>query len=197
MKTIFALLLLVIAGTRLYAQTPFTCSNQAYQVVSSSNGLSSTLYAYNVVTGTRTSVASYNFGMNAIGYYVGNNMIWGYDIRNERVVYLDAAGAFTPVAVTGLPASGFNVGAVSNNGYYYLYVTDAARHYVVDINPARTATYLKLVDPTTGYTLDTAPFGTIFSQPSINISDWVINPATGMLWGLWTPQMPVLTRWLL
>lgn len=56
------------------------------------------------------------------------------------------------------------------------------RFYVVDVNP-NSATYLQLVDPATGFQLQTSNFGVPLSPPQ-NIADWSFNPNDGFLYGV-------------
>ncbi|SFE67979.1 beta strand repeat-containing protein [Spirosoma endophyticum] len=166
------------------ALAPFACSSLAYQVAATGGGAPSTLYSFNVATGVRT-VIKQDLGrlINGIGYNTVDNLIWGFDGAAREVVRIDATGAITGFTIPNLPERGFNVGDVLNGGYLFLYNTDLATYYVVDINPARPSTYLQLVDPTIGYVLDAAPYGTTIT-PTLTISDWAYNPSTGNFYGL-------------
>nr|MBZ1363284.1 hypothetical protein [Dyadobacter fermentans] len=78
-----------------------------------------------------------------------------------------------------------NVGEVFGDGYLFIYSRLATRYYVVDINPARAATYLQLVDPTASYVLDVAPYGNTFiGASSLDISDIVYSSSNGLLNGI-------------
>ncbi|MBD2757418.1 beta strand repeat-containing protein [Spirosoma validum] len=166
------------------ALAPFACSSLAYQVAATGGGAPSTLYSFNVATGVRT-VIKQDLGrtLNGIGYNTVDNLIWGWDGGAHEVVRIDATGAITGFTIPDLPAINYNIGDVLNGGYLFLYNTDGATYYVVDINPARSSTYLKLVDPTIGYVLDASPYGTTIT-PTLTISDWAYNPSTGNFYGL-------------
>lgn len=75
------------------------------------------------------------------------------------------------------------MGATDTSGYLYLYETNGARFFTIDLNPERTS-YLQLVDPTAGYAAKTSspwwtPMGT-----ARTISDWAYNLTDGMLYGM-------------
>ncbi len=167
---------------------PFTCSNLAYQVAGALNA-NSTLYSYDVATGTRAVIAELDRDVNTLAYNPLDNLLWATDNTTSNVLRIDATGAITNFDIPNLPdpANGFNVGAILPGGYFYIYLDGTARYYVVDLDPSRT-TYLQLVEPTPGgYVLDdTAPFGKALSQ-SLNITDWVYNSSTGTLQGIVNP----------
>ncbi|WP_221391115.1 Ig-like domain-containing protein [Dyadobacter sp. NIV53] len=168
--------------------TSFACTNLAYQIAGASAG--NNLYSYNLNTGVRTLVANLGaVNINAIGYNASDNNIWGVERIANQVVRVDATGALTRFSIANLPAIvngggtiGFTVGAISPNGYLYLYADNFATYYVVDVNASR-STYLQLVDPTASYALEAAPYGTSIGTP-ININDWVYNSATNKLIGV-------------
>ncbi len=168
--------------------TPFACSNLAYQVSGPNTG-NSILYSYNVSTGARTLLGALPARINSIGYNTLDNYIWGINVLTNQVVKIGANAALTTYSIPNLPAPAvseyYNVGEVFGDGYLFVYSRLATRYYVVDINPARTSTYLQLVDPTASYILDTAPFGNTFTGvTSLDISDIVYNASNGLLHGI-------------
>lgn len=170
------------------APTPFTCTNSAYQVSGPNTG-NSTLYSYDVATGTQTVVGALSARINAIGYNTLDNYIWGIDVLANQVVKIGANAALTTYSIPNLPAPTvtpyYNVGEVFGDGYLFVYSRLATRYYVIDINPARPSTYLQLVDPTASYVLDTAPFGNTFTgASSLDISDIVYDASNGLLHGI-------------
>ncbi|MBE9461699.1 DUF6923 family protein [Dyadobacter subterraneus] len=167
----------------------FACSTTSYQVVG--EGSFSRLYEYNIVTGERNSVALLDHYVNAIGFNNVDNLIWGYAPNTNEVVRIDAAGTTTPYIIPDLPQSAYNVGDVLNGGYLFLYAQGSASYYVVDIDPSRTATYLKLVDPTAAYALEAAPFGTAITP--IGITDWSYSPQTGLFYTLQNGSAAITT----
>lgn len=168
--------------------TPFTCSNLAYQV-SGPNTSNSTLYSYNVSTGVRTLMGELPARVNSIGYNTLDNYIWGINVLTNQVVKIGANAALTTYSIPNLPApqvsAYYNVGEVFGDGYLFIYSRLATRYYVVDINPARAATYLQLVDPTASYALDAAPYGNTFiGASSLDISDIVYSSSNGLFNGI-------------
>lgn len=168
----------------------FSCNTSSYQVASS-DAVTSSLYEYNIVTGVRSVVATLDHYVNAIGYNSVDNLIWGYAPNTGEVVRIDAAGVVTPFIIPNLPVNAYNVGDVMNGGYLFLYAQNTSTYFVVDINPARTATYLKLVDPTLAYALEAAPFGT--TMTALAITDWSYNPQTGLFYTLQNGSAKITT----
>nr|MBZ1363260.1 hypothetical protein [Dyadobacter fermentans] len=125
---------------------PFACSNLAYQV-SGPNTSNSTLYSYNVSTGVRTLMGDLPARVNSIGYNTLDNYIWGINVLTNQVVKIGSNAALTTYSIPNLPAptvsAYYNVGEVFGDGYLFIYSRLATRYYVVDINPARAATYLQ------------------------------------------------------
>lgn len=177
------------ASVAISCQTPvasFSCaSGVAYQVAGTSTS-NSTLYRYDVNTGSRTTIAALPVKANAIGFDV-DNRLWGYDINNQRVIQIGPTGQVNAFAIAHLPASGFNVGELLPGGYLVLYVSNATRYYVVDVNPAH-GTYLQLVDPTNKYALQTGPdYGSPLSS-ALAINDFAYNGATNRFVALTNPS---------
>lgn len=175
----------VFSKTTTAQTTPFTCTNFAYQVVSTGAGVPSVLYRYNINTGQRSTIATITGRVvNAIGYNLIDNMIWGYDLQNGVVVRIDANGLATAFTIPNLPTSGnYIAGDATPDGYLLLVDQASNTYYVVDINASRTSTYLKLVDPTAGYIIDTAPYGNTLSNTT-QIADYTYNASLGLFLGL-------------
>lgn len=164
--------------------TPFTCTTFQYQVTATSMGAGSTLWEYNPVLGTRTSLGLLPGYVNAIGYNAVDNFIWGWGEGNT-IVKIDANANWVQYSIPNLPSppTDYNTGTISPDGYLYLYSSSAARYYTIDLDPSR-ATYLQLVDPTAGFVLDSAaPFGNAIS-PTRDISDWVYNSIDGKIYAV-------------
>ena len=168
-----------------HTQSPFSCDGGAvYQVAGSATG-NSTLYRYDVNTGARTTLADLPVKVNAIGFDA-DNRLWGYDQTNKTVLQIDLTGQVSSLPIPNLPTADFNVGAMLPGGYLALYVTNAARYYVVDVN-VNHATYLQLVDPTNNYDLQTGPaYGTALTS-LIAINDFAYDNATNQLTALVNP----------
>ena len=162
---------------------PFTCANGiTYQVAG--GGSNSSLYAFDVATGTRTLIAPLPYPVNGLIYNSVDNMLWGYINGTNSIVRIDNEGGVVAHEIANLP-SGFNIGVELPNGYMMLSTTNNANYYVVDLDPNR-ATYLRLVDPTAGFALKTGPdYGTAVSAP-LNISDIAFVSSTQLSYGITT-----------
>ena len=172
--------------------TPFTCTNLAYQI-SGSNTENSSLYSYNVSTGTRTLIGELGSRVNAIGYNTLDNFIWGINVLTNQAVKIGSNASLTAYTIPNLPAPDvtayYNVGEVFGDGYLFIYSRLSTRYFVIDINPSRPGTYLKLVDPTAGFAEDIAPYGNTFLGASdLNISDLTYNSSNGLFYGIIDPQ---------
>ncbi|MES5955951.1 hypothetical protein QCI42_21660 [Bacillus fungorum] len=161
------------------------CSADGLQVAGNPN---SSMFDINLVTG-----ASTNLGLiqphgpyNAIGFSVLDNTLWGAALNvpsGIARINTDLTTFITTIPNLPNPAGGWVVGDVDLNGHLYLFRPNFNnRFYVVDVNSA-SPTYLQLVDPTTGFTLDTAPFGTPIPADPV-IFDWAFNPIDNQLYGV-------------
>ncbi|MGG5462106.1 DUF7507 domain-containing protein [Clostridium sp. B9] len=161
---------------------PFTCGPIAYRVATV--GTQNQLTEVNLITGDIT-VVNPNFGaaINSIGYNTLDNLIYGTLNSDHSIVVLDANGNLGVIGqVPNLPNNGFNTGAFDDAGHLYIYQRNQARFYVVDLDQT-SPTYMQLVDPTAGFVLDTAPYGTAVSAP-LDISDWAFSLVDGNLYGV-------------
>nr|WP_295923888.1 T9SS type A sorting domain-containing protein [uncultured Dyadobacter sp.] len=164
------------------APTPFVCSDAYYQVETDK------LYSVDA-HGTRSLVATLSGNLNAIGYSNVDNLLWGYDNASNQVFKLGANGIIQRFSVSNMPATiqpdGRQVGTVSTNGYMYLYEKNGLEYITIDIDPSRSETYLKIVDPTAGFVAKTAtPWGTALSGGGYGISDWSFNNADNLIYAL-------------
>lgn len=170
------------ANTSL-ADLPFTCADGiTYQVASGSSN--SSLYAFDVASGTRTLIAPLPYSVNGLIYNSVDNMLWGYINGTNSIVRIDRVGGTTIFPIANLPG-GFNIGVELPNGYMMLSTNNNANYYVVDLDPNR-ATYLQLVDPTAGFALKTGPdYGTAVSAP-LDIRDIAFVSSTQLSYGITT-----------
>ncbi|WP_242310982.1 DUF6923 family protein [Bacillus cereus group sp. BfR-BA-01331] len=161
---------------------PLDCTTTMIQFA----GTPSIWYNINVVTGATLIQGTVNppVNINAIAYNTLDNYIYGYDQLNNNIVRVDNNGNVTALfpLPTGLPVDNYNVGAFDLNGFLYISVNDIARFYVIDLRP-NSATFMKLVNPATGYTEQTSNFGVGLST-TLNVSDWVYNPSDNFLYGI-------------
>ncbi|WP_420150983.1 beta strand repeat-containing protein [Spirosoma sp.] len=167
------------------AAVPFSCvGGVVYQVAVPTGSTTSVLSSYNITSGVSTTIATLSINVNGTGYNTVDNLIWGVNPTTGQVVSIDATGSVASYTIPNLPVTAFNTGEVITGGYLTLYSNNAASYYVIDINPARPATYLRLVDPATGFSLQAGPtYGKAISTP-INPADWVYNSATGLINGI-------------
>lgn len=155
--------------------SPLPCVNQGY-LFQSISGSGTDFISVNLKTGVNTilytDITTSPAGINAIGYNVTDNHIWGsaLNIAPYNVARVGANGVPVYFDVAGLPASGFNVGTVDDNGILYLYLTSATDIYRVDVNPA-SPTYLNLLAP-------------VLNTTAMTIADWAYNPVDNMLYGI-------------
>ncbi|WP_036836501.1 DUF6923 family protein, partial [Pontibacillus litoralis] len=158
----------------------FECSPTGLQVALNP----SRLFEINLVTGASTlqGFLSPAVVYNAVGFSVVDNAIYGYNQNSLNVARINPDLTVTNFGpVPNLPVQGFNVGDVDFDGHLYLYNQNDTRFYVVDVDPD-SPTFLQLVDPTAGFVLDTAPFGTATTAQSIQ--DWAFNPIDNQLYSV-------------
>ena len=118
--------------------------------------------------------------VNAIGYSLLDDSLYGYDQTTNTLVRIDGNSVITQLTrPAGLPAAGYNTGTFDAAGFFYLYINNTARFYTVDLRPS-SPTFLKLVDPRAGYAEQAANYGTPLSA-AVNISDWAYDPSDGNL----------------
>ncbi|MCL2559006.1 MAG: DUF11 domain-containing protein [Turicibacter sp.] len=160
------------------ATIPLTCNATFIQFV----GQPTEWVNINLVTGKPVSQGFLNPAdyVNAIGYNILDNFLYGYDLTVNQIVRIDAGGNLTMLGLpTGLTATtnGYNTGCFDDRGYFYLYFSQIARMYVVDLRPG-SASYMRLVDPTNGYAVQTSSYGVALVNGTPNIADWVWLPST-------------------
>ncbi len=156
---------------------PMNCPATAFQV----QGLSSQWNSINLLTGDDTqSNDAHSSNLNAIGYNLIDNRIWGYnDAANDATLSVSVQktdGTWNtqligPIA--GLPTLTYNTGDIDENGVLFLTANALSGFYKVDLNPT-SSTYLQ-------YLGSTSFFGTFTSMQT---ADWAFNPVDGMLYGI-------------
>lgn len=161
---------------------PLSCTTTMIQYVNEPTQW----FNINVVTGDSVLQGLLNpaHDVNAIGYNLLDDYIYGYDQTVHQIVRVDNDGNLMQLFQnpTGLPSNDFNVGSFDLDGHLFLFVNDTSRFYTVDLNQ-ESATFMKLVDPTNGYVEQTSNFGTALST-TLNVSDWAYNPVDGFLYGV-------------
>jgi len=149
---------------------PFTCSQNAYLFNNSNPSLVSTI---NLTDGFTESVAQIpSRFINGVGYNVKDNMIWGYDIQNHKVVKIDADFNVTAYQVDALPEGSYYAGDVSKDGKLYLKKHNDSNLYKLDLTSG-TPQYLGTVTLKEGSDISSANFG-----------DFAFSPKDNMLYGI-------------
>ena len=163
---------------------PFDCTDGiTYQVAAAAGEPVSTLYAYNVGTGARTEIAPLPMTVNSLIYNSADNMLWATKNGTNSIIQIDREGGTVEYPIANLPATNFNVGVELPNGYMMIYQTGTPSFYVIDVDPNRPSTYLKLVDPTNGFAIQTGPtYGVALSGP-FNSFDFAYLPSTQLVYG--------------
>ncbi|WP_094868791.1 DUF7507 domain-containing protein [Paenibacillus sp. VTT E-133280] len=161
---------------------PLSCNTRMIQFA----GRPSVWYYINVVTGATViqGTVSPPVDINAIGYNPLDNYIYGYDQLNNNLVRVDNSGNVTSLfpLPPGFPSDSYTTGTFDLNGFFYIFVNNESRFYVIDLRP-NSSTFLKLVNPATGFSEQTSIFGVALSS-ALNASDWVYNSADNRLYGI-------------
>ena len=162
--------------------TPYTCNTEMILF----SGRPSERYSISLITGASTDLGPLTpaSSVNAIGYNVLDNFIYGYDQTSGTLVGVNADGEVTYLGPrpAGMPAAAYSAGTLDFNGYYYVYAPGTGRFYTIDLRPG-SPTYLRLVDPRNGYQEQTSDFGVPLIPP-LTIGDWAFNPMDGFLYGV-------------
>ncbi len=112
-----------------YAGTPFTCDSNSYLFGSdltydrdrTLDSANTTAYKLDLKDGTISG--SQTFGshhINAIGYNVDDDYIYGFEFGTRQIVRVDAEYNIERFDITGLPDEDFYIGDVSLDGVFYL-----------------------------------------------------------------------------
>lgn len=176
--------LAMFSNKHVLAQIPFECSTYRYQVTAPSAASNTSFWKYDPILGERTLIGTLPPFVNAIGYNTLDHFIWGaLGGSGGSIIRISADATWATYTIPNLPTTSFNVGDISPDGYMYLYASNDARYYTIDLDSSR-PTFLRLVDPKAGYVLDgTAPFGTAMSTTR-PIDDWAYNPVDGKLYSV-------------
>ncbi|MBL7705324.1 MAG: T9SS type A sorting domain-containing protein [Taibaiella sp.] len=197
-NTFLAMLGFSLLPVSAFSQTPppasaFSINGSTYYQV-----LNNQLYQYNQ-DGSRTLLATYGntstHDLNAIGFNPKDSMIWGYNMASSNFFRIGSVGSseYWEFTVSGVSSPGnlFNVGTIDTNGYLYVYQSNQASYYTIDLNPAHSTTYLKAINPGTGALKTAAPYGTTISP--LTISDWAANRTDGFIYSIIEGHAPVTT----
>ncbi len=160
----------------------FSCSENAYVFYSDTFTSPTQVNEIDLLSATNNPLSPdiHPNNINAIGYNVVDNMIWGYDIVKHKVVKVDKDLKVASFDVAGLPEYSFHLGDVSPEGILYLASTQLfsidgvesdglLRLYRVDVN-ASSPTYLQKLSEVT------------LSDQSLRGADFAFNPVDKQLY---------------
>ncbi len=182
--------LLTFVAQTAYSQTPtpFDCANGLGYILTNpttnANGNVTSFYSFNLSDGASTLIKAGvlpepNRFLNAFGYNVVDNYLYGYRYNTNQIARLGSNGAVELLTVSGLSTSGaYATGDVSANGILYLYGSGSV--VAVDLNPA-SANYL---------VAQTRLSGTAANALS-GLNDWAISPIDGKIYGVTTGKVLV------
>lgn len=160
-------------GPPVYIQPPFTCEAGMSYLFNADAGQATRAYEYNLNTGTMTGGVAplipgpTNNLINAIGYNVLDNYIWGHRNNTNQIVRVGNDWSVTFYEVTGLPGNAnYNVGDVDASGNLYLYTQGGTSIYKINLTnlPDLSATEL--------------------STSETNIADWAVSPINGKIYAV-------------
>jgi parallel beta-helix repeat protein len=151
---------------------PFSCTEESYIFFGTSKTSYVDAYKVHIGDGSYVKIANdfHNRNINAIGYNLKDNHIWGYDRGNNKVVKVNADFEVESFNISGLAQGDFFMGDVSTDGILYLYNDNyqEKRIYRVDVNPT-SPNYLKLLSH-------------INLTKKINSGDFSFNPKDNKLY---------------
>ena len=162
----------VVLRTTFLGSNIFSCSENSYIFTSSSKKDPLDSYNINIITGESHLEKSHfhDVNINAIGYNILDNYIWGYDRIEHKIARVDANYHVDLHDVSELPDKDFVAGDVSPKGILYLYDKDDkdAIIYGIDVNSS-SSNYLKVVN-------------SFKLEDRIKTSDMAFNPIDGRLY---------------
>lgn len=159
----------------------FNCSIDAYIFGSDTFDTQTDAYGFDLTDGSEMfkTLNIHLSNINASGYNVTDNYIWGYDRANYKVVRLNNQFEVTSYDIAGLPTFApanditptYHAGDVSLEGILHLStISDPNTIYRVDINPS-SINYLKMLPSIT------------LSSP-LEVSDFAFSPTDKMLYAV-------------
>ena len=165
---------------------PFTCGVESYFTTSYASNHTN-LYGLDLTNGKSTLIANKytEDEINAIGYNVNDNLIWGWNITEAKVMSLDANSTMTlynttfPTTIFTETYPGFTSGDVSKDGFLYL-AKPALDHklHKFDLNSG-TPVYVGDIN---------------LSNTSVHFGDFAINPIDGYLYSSYGENLYRINR---
>ena len=181
---------------RIYIQgnlEPFSCSTDSYMFAGSSISTPLDAYIIDLTTGdyNKTAEEFHTSNINAIGYNVIDNMIWGYDRGSKKIAQVDSQFIVSEYSVSSLIDGDWSMGDISLEGILYLYSSNDQYMYKVDVNKD-SSTYLEELTKVTlsNKSLDSGDFSfhpideMIYMPNEQDGNLYQINPSTGTVTNL-------------
>lgn len=169
------LLLISFFAIHTYGQVPFTCKGQYYLSLTSSGSLNSGLYEVKINTNGQniyldTISSGIGLRLNAMGYRITDNFIYGMDPNLERLRKVGADGVAIDLGVPkDIPTSPlYYAGDVTPDGRYLLLIGLGGVTQIVKVD---------LEDPE--YQCSFVPM----KDNTVSIVDIAFDPFTGILYG--------------
>ncbi len=156
---------------------PFSCTSQSFVSFNTSdNGPREGDSQFDTISLSDGGLVNHKVlngvnGVNSIGYNVKDNYIWGYNLKLDKLVRIDANGNTKLFDLPdGLPSEGYIAADVDANGVLYLAERGAHKIRRVDVNP-NSDQFLKALTPLT-----------IKNNKTISTADFAFNPKDGKLY---------------
>jgi uncharacterized repeat protein (TIGR01451 family) len=117
--------LALLPGRAAAAETPWTCSAYGYLFQNPTTVPPGSIYQVDLASGAYTNYGATSDYVNAVGYNILDNYVYGWDGTTEELVRISSDGSLTPL---GLPAgveippgaTDYNVGDVDSSGHYWM-----------------------------------------------------------------------------
>jgi len=186
-----AVLILLMALPRLLpaqTPTPFNCASGLSYILTNpttnANGNVTSFYSFNLSDGSSTLIKAGilpepNRFLNAFGYNVIDNFLYGYRYNTNQIVRLGSNGEIQLLTVAGLSTSGsYATGDVSSSGILYLYGSGSV--VAVDLNPS-----------SPNYLVAQTRLSGAGANALNGLNDWTISPIDGKIYGMTTAKVLV------
>ncbi len=151
-------------NTNVTDSVPFSCDQNAYVFYSTADDTPTEVNEIDLLNASQSTLSTdiYPVNINAIGYSVTDDFIWGYDIINHKITKTDANLDTISYDIAGLDPYKFHLGDVSTDGILYI-----ASSYLKKIDGVESDGILRL------YRIDVNPSSATYLQelPSVTLSD--------------------------
>lgn len=130
---------------------------------------------------TLVKASFYPDNINAIGYSVADNFIWGYDVQNFKLTRTDTDNNVLTYDVAGLEHYAFHIGDVSPDGVLYMASAYLYSDYGVGGSDGIKRMYRVDVNPNSHTFLKKLPTISLSNGKYIS-ADWAFNPIDKQLY---------------